>query len=168
MTINPQRIIQGRYQVVPRTLILVMDQGKVLLQKGAPSKKIWAGLYNGLGGHVEKGEDLLTSAKRELLEEAGIICQELKMFGSVIIDVDDEKGILMFVFAGYHPEGKMTPSEEGSLEWVELEKVQSLPIVEDIPLILRLIQTHQIGSLFFGHYGYDESGKLIAEINLQE
>lgn len=168
MVPNPQKIINGRYQVVPRTLILVMDHGKVLLQKGAPSKKIWAGLYNGLGGHVEKGEDLLSSAKRELFEEAGITCNELRLVGSTMIDVEETQGILMFIFVGHHPTGELTPSEEGLLEWVDLKKVSTLATVEDIPLILDLIQKQLSGNLFFGHYGYDKAGKLMANFSLQE
>ena len=49
MSNNPQVILKNRYQVVPRTLILVYQGDKVLLQKGAPTKKIWAGYFNGLG-----------------------------------------------------------------------------------------------------------------------
>ena len=167
MNKNPQKIIKDRYQVVPRSLILVFQHGKVLLQKGAPTKKIWAGRYNGLGGHVEKGEDVLSSAKRELFEEAGIQCEDLRLFGMVAIDVEQEQGILMFVFSGKQVTGTIVLSDEGTLEWVDLQKVKSLPVVEDIPLILDLIGKHQSGDLFFGHYSYDSDGRLVAKFNHQ-
>ena len=168
MAKNPQKLIQGRYNVVPRTLILIRENKMVLLQKGSATKKIWAGLYNGLGGHVERGEDLLTSAKRELCEEAGITCDDLKMVGSVMIDVDGTQGILMCVFSGKRPTGEIRASEEGPVEWVEEENVSSLPVVEDIPLILNLLKEQAEGQLFFGHYSYDVSGKLEANFSLQE
>lgn len=48
---------QERYLVVPRTLVFLFDeQDRVLLLKGAENKIRWAGLYNGIGGHVERGK----------------------------------------------------------------------------------------------------------------
>ena len=49
-----------RYQTVPRVLIFLTSANpqtgaqEVLLLKGAPTKRLWAGRYNGLGGHVEE------------------------------------------------------------------------------------------------------------------
>jgi 8-oxo-dGTP diphosphatase len=57
---SDQGIDQKRYQVVPRTLIFVFDQKiKCSYSKGHPQKRLWAGLFNGIGGHVERGEDVL-------------------------------------------------------------------------------------------------------------
>ena len=100
MANNPQRILNGRYQVVPRTIILIIKNGQVLLQKAPDSKKIFPGFYNGIGGHMERGEDILAGARRELFEEAGITCEDLKLAGTIMIDVDVDQGILLFVFSG--------------------------------------------------------------------
>ena len=66
MTINPQRILQGRYQVVPRSIILLIKNHQVLLQLGSSDKKIFPDHFNGIGGHIERGEDILVAARREL------------------------------------------------------------------------------------------------------
>lgn len=165
MNNNPQKLIAGRYHVVPRTLILVFSNGQVLLQKAAATKKIWAGKYNGLGGHIEKGEDILSSARRELHEEAGIECRDLHLFGTVMIDVDQNEGILMFVFAGFEPEKDVRSSEEGQLEWAEIAKVDTLHVVEDIPMLIEKVIHAMPGELFHGHYGYDEKGQLTARFS---
>lgn len=156
---NPQKILSDRYMFVCRSLILLIDDNKVLLQKAAPTKKIWAGFYNGLGGHVESGEDILSSASRELMEEAGIKCTDLHLRGIVAIDVEDKQGIMMFVFTGSKIDGELQSSDEGTLEWIYIDQIDQLPIVEDVPFLVKMIQSDN--RIFYGHYSYDQNGKLI-------
>ncbi|MCA9372170.1 NUDIX domain-containing protein [Candidatus Woesebacteria bacterium] len=52
---------------------VVNSEGKILLQKRSMTKDLSPGWYCiSVGGHVEKGEDDLTTAVRELEEELGI------------------------------------------------------------------------------------------------
>jgi 8-oxo-dGTP pyrophosphatase MutT (NUDIX family) len=48
-------------------------------------------LYNGIGGHIEAGEDILEAAQRELNEETGISQVELSICGQIMIDVSPER-----------------------------------------------------------------------------
>jgi 8-oxo-dGTP diphosphatase len=165
MTKNPQVILKDRYRVVPRTLILIFNQETVLLQKGAETKKIWPGCYNGLGGHVERGEDVLSAARRELMEEAGLECQDLHLCGTITIDVEDKEGILLFVMTGSISSGRITDSEEGSLHWVKIADLKQLRVVEDIPEIVeRINKKTDKGKILHAHYAYDPEGKRITTI----
>jgi 8-oxo-dGTP diphosphatase len=162
MTSTPQVILKNRYQVVARTIIFIFRDGMVLLQKGSLTKKINAGLWNGLGGHIERGEDVLTAARRELLEEAGISCNNLQLNGTVVIDVNKSDGILLFVFSGDDITGALNPSEEGKLEWFELSDLPSNEIVDDVPeLISHIFEAVSRNKLFSLLYTYDENGNRI-------
>ena len=66
MPSSDQGVTHDRYTLIPRTLIFLTRGERVLLLKGAPHKRLWANRYNGVGGHIERGEDVLTSARREL------------------------------------------------------------------------------------------------------
>src|SRR5512135_302413 len=87
-----------RYSVIPRTLVFITRGERVLLLRGAPTKRIWANRYNGIGGHVERDEDIYSAAKREVIEETGLTVNRLRLCGLINIDGNQISGILLFVF----------------------------------------------------------------------
>lgn len=160
---NPQKVLKGRYLVVPRSIILLIDGEQVLLQKAAENKKIFPGCYNGIGGHIERYEDVLAGATRELKEEAGVTCDDLHLAGTIMIDVETDTGILLFVFTGSKIIGELIPSEEGTLHWVRIDQLKQIKVVDDIPeLIARVLDFNASGKMFFGKYVYDEEGERTA------
>ena len=164
MPASDQGVFHDRYKVIPRVLIFLTRGRDVLLIKGAPTKRLWANLYNGIGGHVEQGEDVLTAAYRELNEEAGISDVTLELGAIISIDAGERTGISMYVFRGTVPEGKeydLKPSNEGALEWVHQFDMVSIPLVEDLPVLIPKILAHKAGDQpLFGLYSYSDTGKL--------
>jgi len=146
---------RGRYQVIPRVLVFVLNGGDVLLLKGAPDKRIWADHYNGVGGHVEPDEDVYTAALRETCEETGLDVHGLRFEGLVNIDVGSATGIMLAVFSARSQARETIPSSEGTLEWVPLDRLDEVDLVQDIPVLLsHIVDRPQDAAPFFARYWY--------------
>ncbi len=160
MSRSEQGLTYDRYICIPRTLIFLMREDSVLLLKGAPTKRIWANKYNGVGGHVERGEDIISSAKRELLEETGLSA-ELRLVGTLQVDVEPEAGISVYIFTGESTKGVLHPSEEGSLEWIPFAELEQYPLVDDVVILLNKIRAMDAESPpFSARSFYDENENL--------
>jgi 8-oxo-dGTP diphosphatase len=104
--------------------VLSPDRERVLLvHRNARPDDHQLGKYNGLGGKLERDEDVLSGMRREIREEAGIECTSMRLRGTISWPGFGKQGEdwLGFVFLVDAFTG--TPFEsnpEGALEWVEL------------------------------------------------
>ena len=116
------------YTTICRTLVFLTRGDEVLLLKGAPHKRLWAGKYNGIGGHLEPGESPHAAALRELGEETGIASADLELRGIVHITMPEPPGIVLFVYTGTTEDVPLIASEEGVPTWVHRDDLDSLPL----------------------------------------
>ena len=114
--------------------VLSPDGREVLLiHRNARDDDQHLGKYNGLGGKIEPDEDVVAGMRREILEEAGIECESMRLRGTVSWPGFGKAGEdwLGFVFMIDRYSGTpLTSNPEGTLEWVPVEKILELPLWE--------------------------------------
>lgn len=149
------------YKLIPRVLIFIFRDDEILFIKGSPKKRLWANQYNGIGGHIERGEDILSAARREAYEETGLDVSGLFLCGTIIIDVEESVGVGIYVFRGNYSGGELAISDEGTLEWFRKEDLAGLPLVRDLPLLIpRIISSGEGIPPFSAMYSYSADGNL--------
>ena len=146
----------NRWLTIPRTLCFVLNGDDVLLMKRAPHKRVFPNRYNGVGGHIERDEDPLNSARREIAEETGLQVRDVVLRAVYNIDAGEATGIVLFVFTAYSDSRDVTANSEGTLHWIPRDAVMELDLVEDLPYLLPRVLEMQQGDLpLFVHVSYD-------------
>lgn len=114
------------------------------------------GKYNGLGGKLKPDEDVLSGLTREIREEAGIECDEVRLRGTINWTGFGPAGEnwLGFVFLVTRFSGTPFPvNEEGELGWHPLDGLRTLPMWEGDRYFLPLVFDDD-PRIFFGHMPY--------------
>lgn len=155
-------VIRKKYQLVPRTLVFIEKDGRLLMLHKTKKDSYGYGKINGVGGHIEKGEEPFEAAVREIEEEAGIKVKDLDLAAILFIDINDTPGVQVFVFKADYAEGIIKDSIEGNLEWMTRESIrESDRPVKDLPFLLDIIDKHEKNaSPIMIKYIYDDQGQL--------
>jgi 8-oxo-dGTP diphosphatase len=152
---------QGRWLTIPRTLCFVTHGDDVLLMKRAPDRRVYPNKYNGVGGHIERHEEALSGAIREIREETGLTVRDVQFCGVSHIDAGQATGIILLIFRAEANSRAVIDSTEGTLEWVPQTQVLDYDLVEDLPAILPRVLAMQAGDPpFFVHLSYDEADQI--------
>ncbi len=129
----------SRYQLIPRVLLIVTHEEKVLLIRRSERKRLWPGKYNAPGGHVERGEDPYAAGARELEEETGLIAGPLELRGLIVAETDlPGSGILVFIYRTEAAETTTRSGSEGEAAWVARSEMGQLDLLPDLAQILEL------------------------------
>ncbi len=133
------------YTPIVATLGYVLSpDGKqvLMIHRNARPNDIHLGKYNGLGGKMEPEEDVLACMRREIREEAGIECDALRLRGTISWPGFGKQGEdwLAFVFVISAWSGTpLTSNPEGTLEWVDVDRLLELPLWEGDKHFLPLV-----------------------------
>ena len=136
--------------------VLSPDGRRVLLiHRNRRAADAHLGKYNGLGGKLEAGEDVVAGMRREIREEGGLECEEMVLRGTISwpgfgLGGEDWFG---FIFRVDRFRGEPhSDNPEGVLEWVEVGRILELPLWEGDRHFLPLV--FQDGKQFHGVMPY--------------
>lgn len=110
----------------------VTDPGRsrvLLVHRIARDDDEQLGKYNGVGGKVERDEDVVSAMRRELREETGLEATHMELRGTVSWPGFNGRDVFGFVFlitgfTGVPPES----NEEGTLGWHDVSTMMELPM----------------------------------------
>ena len=124
------------------SVIVENEKGEVLLQKREDD-----GTWAYAGGSIELYEEVEAAAARELLEETGLIADELELLGVFsgeqmhhIYPNQDEASIVdtVFVCRKYHGELICQPEEVLELQWFALNELPEPMMHTSLPALQKL------------------------------
>ncbi|HEX2905759.1 MAG TPA: NUDIX domain-containing protein [Phototrophicaceae bacterium] len=151
----------GRWVVIPRTLCFVLNGEDVLLMKRSPQRRVFPNRYNGVGGHIERDEDPLTSVRREITEETGLVVHDVRLRAVYNVDAGEQTGIVLFVFTAISDSREIIDCDEGTLHWIPRQQVLALDLVDDLPTILpRILKLSDADAPLFVHISYDGADRI--------
>ncbi len=153
------------YTPIVGTLGYILSQNAqqvLLVHRNARQDDQHFGKYNGLGGKMREDEDVHTCMTREIEEEAGILCREMQLRGTVNWPGFGSGGEhwLGFIFLITAFDGiPRLKNEEGELGWYPLQTLTDLPMWEGDRYFLPLIFDKDPRP-FHGHMPYSQSRPL--------
>jgi 8-oxo-dGTP diphosphatase len=134
-----------RYTPILATLGYVLSENRkdvLLIHRNRRPDDAHFGKYNGLGGKLERGEDVVAGMRREIREEAGLECASLRLRGTVSWPGFGKQGEDWFGFVFVIDAWTGTPpaaNAEGSLCWVPIDEILQLPLWEGDRYFLPLV-----------------------------
>jgi 8-oxo-dGTP diphosphatase len=149
------------YTPIVGTLAYVLSpDGKqvLLIHRNARADDQQLGKYNGLGGKMHPDEDVVTCIRREVREEAGVECVDLRLRGTINWTgfgpgAEDWLG---FVFRVDRYAGEpLSRNNEGELLWHPLDRLNDLPMWQGDRHFLPLVFDDDPRA-FHGYMPYDK------------
>lgn len=138
------------------TLCYVENDGKYLMlhrikKENDMNKDKWIGI----GGKVEPFETAFECIKREAFEETGLTLENPQLRGIVYFHSTIWSSERMFLYTCDKFSGHIKECDEGVLEWIEKDKITSLPLWEGDKIFFDLLNEGESGFELTLNYNKD-------------
>lgn len=142
------------------TLCYLRKDGKTLMiHRNKKDNDMHKDLYNGIGGKFEEGESPEQCTIREIQEETGFTAQNPTLKGFLTFPGHENRASwYVFVFVVTDFAGDIIDPLEGTLEWINDEKLGDLPLNAGDYIFLPYLDKPGV---FSGTFNYNESNDLV-------
>ena len=142
------------------TLCYIKKDGAFLmLHRVKKAHDVNEGKWVCVGGHLEENESPEDCVCREVLEETGLQLTDYRYCGIITFVSDRWEGEYMHLFCAEGFTGSLRDCDEGLLEWIPAERMDSLPQWEGDRIFFRLME--EGGPFFSLKLRYE--GEILAE-----
>lgn len=148
--------MKNKEKVILTNMCLIYKCDKVLIQER--TKDDWPGLTFP-GGHIKKGEDIISSVIREVKEETGLDIKDPILCGIEEYKNNNEYDrYLTFFFKTNKFKGKLKSSNEGKVYWIKKDELlNSNNLSLDLDLIYKVMSSDKLNELIY--YKEDKNWK---------
>jgi len=130
---NRKALIENEYPEMPRPAVAAVvvspDRRILMVKRGKPPAQ---DMWSVPGGSIELGETVFESAKREVLEETGIVCNPKRVCDVIDAIYRDESGairfhyVIVYVVAGFL-HGRIKAQDDAvDAQWLSIEEISGL------------------------------------------
>ncbi|MBQ8147058.1 MAG: 8-oxo-dGTP diphosphatase [Clostridia bacterium] len=126
------------------TLCYIEKDNKYLMLNRSNKKNDGSqGKWMGIGGHFEEGESPYDCVVREAMEETGLTLISPQYRAVVTFNSDKYETEQMHLFTCKDFTGNLVESDEGSLKWIDKEKLSDLNMWSGDIIFLKLLETEK-------------------------
>ncbi len=127
---------------MPQVVTCVLEyQGKILVLRRSSSVRTYKGLWGGVAGYIEPGEEPLQTAMKEIQEEIGLRPDDVQLLvtGDVLTFTDTDEGerydwvVRPFLFQLKHEHPLKIDWEHTEHRWIDPQELSGLPTVPHFP-----------------------------------
>lgn len=147
------------YKTILSVNALIFCDGDVLLLKRSPTKKVDPGVYSGIGGKVEPGEDFYSAIIREIEEETGIKeVFNLRPYSLTQhpFPPTDAEWVNLYFMCTIPDKIEVPETDDGAFDWINPKEAINLPMVPDLKRYLKILEENP-KAFIFGYFYYSET-----------
>lgn len=145
--------------------VFVRKNNKYLLIKRSPYKKYVPNIIHPIGGKVERNENPYQAAKREVLEEAGIVINNMRL-EAVFLEIkpvlNRKENWLIFHFSADYESGQLSKTNEGELVLLSKSALKQQKLFPSLQVAINYILNPKDGTVFLT-LEYNKHGKVIKQ-----
>ena len=111
---------------------ILVEDGRILLGKRSPGRKLYPGVWDMIGGHQEDGESLDQTLRREFEEEIGVTpteFRELAVLAEPAPEINGRRAYHVYAITAWRgPEPAIRTDEQTDIRWFTVAEALALDL----------------------------------------